>query len=146
MGEWRYSSTILDLGIKWKWMVSFTPQPLYLRRKSARYPLGRRPGNQSRSGRCGERKKYFSCLESNNGYPACSPSLYRLSYPDSSRYLKRRKIAKKEKTKCRLVRSYYVSDEFAASIFRVGLKMRAVVFCENFLTLPKYTVSQPRRY
>jgi hypothetical protein len=33
MGEWRYSSTILDLGIMWS-VVSFTPQPLYSRGKS----------------------------------------------------------------------------------------------------------------
>jgi hypothetical protein len=27
-GEWRYSSTILDLGTRWRWVVSFTPLPL----------------------------------------------------------------------------------------------------------------------
>jgi hypothetical protein len=78
--------------------------------------------------------------EKNPGYSACSSSLYRLSYPDSSRYLERRKTANKEKTRCRLVRSYYVSDEYAASTFREGLKMRTFVFCENFVTLPKYAV------
>jgi hypothetical protein len=31
MGEWRYSSTILDLGIRWMWVVSVTPRPLYSR-------------------------------------------------------------------------------------------------------------------
>jgi hypothetical protein len=29
MGEWRYSSTILDLCTRWGWVVSFTPGPLY---------------------------------------------------------------------------------------------------------------------
>jgi hypothetical protein len=29
MGEWMYSSTILDLGTRWRSVVSFTPQPLY---------------------------------------------------------------------------------------------------------------------
>jgi hypothetical protein len=29
MGEWRYSSTILDLGTRWRWVVSYTPRPLY---------------------------------------------------------------------------------------------------------------------
>jgi hypothetical protein len=29
IGEWRYSSSILDLGGRWMWVVSFTPQPLY---------------------------------------------------------------------------------------------------------------------
>jgi hypothetical protein len=29
--EWRYSSTILDFGTRWRWVVSFTPRPLYPR-------------------------------------------------------------------------------------------------------------------
>jgi hypothetical protein len=37
--EWRYSSTILDLSTRWKWVVSFTPQPLYPWVRSPRYPL-----------------------------------------------------------------------------------------------------------
>jgi hypothetical protein len=57
MEEWRYSSTILDLGIRWRWVVSFTLEPLYPRGKSARYPLDMRlSGPQGRSGRCGEGK------------------------------------------------------------------------------------------
>jgi hypothetical protein len=28
-GEWRYGSTILDLGTRWRSVVSFTPLPLY---------------------------------------------------------------------------------------------------------------------
>jgi hypothetical protein len=39
MGKWRYGSTILDLGTRWRWVVSFTPLPLYTRGKSPRYPL-----------------------------------------------------------------------------------------------------------
>jgi hypothetical protein len=35
MGEWRYSSTILDLGTRWKGVVSFMPLPLYPREKAA---------------------------------------------------------------------------------------------------------------
>jgi hypothetical protein len=27
-GEWRYSSTILDPGTRWRWVISFTPRPL----------------------------------------------------------------------------------------------------------------------
>jgi hypothetical protein len=47
----------LDLGTRWRWMVSFTPRPLYTRRKSPRYPLDRRlGGTQSPSGRHGEEK------------------------------------------------------------------------------------------
>jgi hypothetical protein len=57
MGEWRYTSTILDLDTRWRWVVSFTHLPLYSRGKSPRYPLARRLGwCQSRSGRCGEGK------------------------------------------------------------------------------------------
>jgi hypothetical protein len=52
MGELRYSSNILDLGTRWRWVVSFILRPLY-----PRYPLGRRLGGpQSRSGSCGEEK------------------------------------------------------------------------------------------
>jgi hypothetical protein len=29
MGEWMYSSTIIDLGTRWRWVVSFMPRPLY---------------------------------------------------------------------------------------------------------------------
>jgi hypothetical protein len=39
MGEWRYSSIILDLSTRWRWVVIFTPRPLYLRGKSPRHPL-----------------------------------------------------------------------------------------------------------
>jgi hypothetical protein len=42
----------LDLSTNWRWVVSFTPRPLYLR-----YPLARRLGGPlSRSGRRGEEK------------------------------------------------------------------------------------------
>jgi hypothetical protein len=55
MGEWRYSSIILDLGTRWRWSAScpsrFTPWG-----NSPRYPLDRRLGGpQSWSGRCGEK-------------------------------------------------------------------------------------------
>jgi hypothetical protein len=43
---WRYSSTILDLGTGWRWVVSFTTQPLYFQGKSPRYPLDRRLGEE----------------------------------------------------------------------------------------------------
>jgi hypothetical protein len=45
---------ILDLGTKWRWVVSFTPRPLYPQGKSPWYPLYKRlVGPQSRSGRRG---------------------------------------------------------------------------------------------
>jgi hypothetical protein len=52
-------TTTLDLATRWRWVVSFTPRPLY-----SQYPLGRRLGGpMSRSGRC-------PCRESN---PAVQP-------------------------------------------------------------------------
>jgi hypothetical protein len=48
---------ILDVGIRWRWVVSFTLRPLYPQRKSPWYPLGRRLGGpKCRSGRGGEEK------------------------------------------------------------------------------------------
>jgi len=35
---------ILDLSTRWRWVVSFTPRPLYPQGKSSRYPLHRRLG------------------------------------------------------------------------------------------------------
>jgi len=61
---------ILNLGIGQRWVVSFTPRPLYPG-KSHRYPLDRRTGGpQSWSGRDGEKRKksYNSpCWKSNPG-------------------------------------------------------------------------------
>jgi hypothetical protein len=42
MGAWRYKSIILDLGTRWKWVVSFSPRPLYSGGKNRRYLLDRR--------------------------------------------------------------------------------------------------------
>jgi hypothetical protein len=48
---------ILDLGTRWRWVVSFTPRPLYHQGKNPWYLLDRRLGGpQSRSGRGGEEK------------------------------------------------------------------------------------------
>jgi hypothetical protein len=48
---------ILDLGSRRRWVVSFTPRPLYPQGKNPWYPLDRRLGGlQSRSGRGGEEK------------------------------------------------------------------------------------------
>jgi hypothetical protein len=47
----------LDLGTRWRWVVSFTPRPLYPQGKSPWYPLdGRLGGPQSRS-RYGDEEK-----------------------------------------------------------------------------------------
>jgi hypothetical protein len=43
---------ILDLGTRWRWVVSFTPRSLYSQGKSPRYPVARRLGGPpSRYGR-----------------------------------------------------------------------------------------------
>jgi hypothetical protein len=42
MVEWRYSSIFLDLGTRWKCVVSFKPRTPNLQVKSPRYPLDRR--------------------------------------------------------------------------------------------------------
>jgi hypothetical protein len=83
VGEWRHSSTILDLDTRCRWVVSITARPLYLWRKSPRYTSCRRLGGpQNRSGRR-KKKQSFSFWESNPGRAVRSSSQYRLSYPDS---------------------------------------------------------------
>jgi len=53
----------LDLGTRWRWVVSFTPWPPYRRGKSPRYPFDRRLGGpQSRSGLGGKEKKSHHCI------------------------------------------------------------------------------------
>jgi hypothetical protein len=67
----------LDLGISWRGVVSFTPQPLYLRGKSPRYSLDMRLGGpQSRSGR--RRENSWPYRDSNS-----DPSIVQ---PIASRY------------------------------------------------------------
>jgi hypothetical protein len=57
MGEWRYSSIILNSGNRWGLVVSFKPQPLYHQGNCPQYSLDRRLGRpQSQSGLCGEEK------------------------------------------------------------------------------------------
>jgi hypothetical protein len=57
-GSGGIAPSILDLGARWRCVVSFTPRPLYSQGKRPWYPLDRRLGRpQSRSGRGGEEKK-----------------------------------------------------------------------------------------
>jgi hypothetical protein len=56
---WRYGgvevNSISDLGARWRWVVSFTCQPLYPREKRTQCPLDNRLGGpQGWSGRYGE--------------------------------------------------------------------------------------------
>jgi hypothetical protein len=79
MGGGGYSSIFLDLGTRWRWVVSITPLPLYPRGKRLRYPLNRRLGEpQSRFGRCEQEK--------NLALPGIEPrpSLYRLNKPNTA--------------------------------------------------------------
>jgi hypothetical protein len=42
LGSGGMAPRILNLSTKWRWVVSFTPRPLYCRGKSPRHPLDRR--------------------------------------------------------------------------------------------------------
>jgi hypothetical protein len=44
LGVGGMAPRILDLGTRRRWVVSFTPRPLYLQKKSPWYPLDRRLG------------------------------------------------------------------------------------------------------
>jgi hypothetical protein len=58
-GNGGIDPSILDLGTRWRWVISFTPRPLYPQGKSPRYTLDRRLGGlQSRSGHGGEEKNF----------------------------------------------------------------------------------------
>jgi hypothetical protein len=55
LGSGGIAPRILNLGIRWRRVVSFIPRPLYPQGKISRYPLDRRLGGpQSRSGHGGE--------------------------------------------------------------------------------------------
>jgi hypothetical protein len=56
-GSEGIAQSTLDLGTRWRWVVSFTPRPLYPKGKGPWYKLDRRPyGPRSQSGRGGEEK------------------------------------------------------------------------------------------
>jgi hypothetical protein len=74
MGEWRYSSNIVDLYTKWRWVVSFTSRPLYPP-VSIRWKVG------------WDRASLDPVKKSNPGHLAHSLLLYRLSYPGFAQIL-----------------------------------------------------------
>jgi hypothetical protein len=75
MEEWKYSSTILDFGIRWRWVVASRPWG-----KSPRYPLDRRLGGpQSRPVRCGAENNLLP-LKGSSG-PLCWLMLLTLHRP-----------------------------------------------------------------
>jgi hypothetical protein len=52
IGEWRYKSTVTNLGSEGKWVICFTPRPFHPWVKSHNYPMQRRLlASQSRYGR-----------------------------------------------------------------------------------------------
>jgi len=54
-GNGGIASRVLDLGTRWRWVVSLTPRSLYPQGKRPRYPLDTRVGGpQRRSWRGGE--------------------------------------------------------------------------------------------
>jgi hypothetical protein len=61
MGEWRYSSTILDFGSRWRCVTIFVLQLFYSRGKSPRYLSNRRlGGTNNRFGRRVEEKSLLT--------------------------------------------------------------------------------------
>jgi hypothetical protein len=78
-GSGGITPRVLKLSTGWRWVVSFTPPPLYPQGKSPGYPLDRRLGGpQSRSGRGGEEKN-SQPQRSSSSYLSAIP----LSYPGS---------------------------------------------------------------
>jgi hypothetical protein len=87
MGSGCIDPYFFDLGTRWSWVFSFTPQPLWPQGKGPLYPLDRRLGGpQSGSGR---REKEI-ILDSTGtetpipDRPVRSQSLYPIRYPSSS--------------------------------------------------------------
>jgi hypothetical protein len=81
MGEWRYRSTICNLGTGWRWVVSFTPLSLYLRGEivAGTHWIRRLGGPQSRSGCCWEDNS-LPCRESNPSSSALQPVARRYTH------------------------------------------------------------------
>jgi hypothetical protein len=77
MGEWCYSSTILDLSTRWRWVVSSKPQHFSPGEISPPSTHWRGGWVDSRAGLdAREKRKIFPCQESRHSCPAHSPSLY----------------------------------------------------------------------
>jgi hypothetical protein len=85
MWEWRHSSTILNFGTRWAWMLSFKAGPLYSRGKIPWHPSCRRlVGPQGRSVHCIEEKNLSTLSEIESRTSSLCPSQYRLSFPAHS--------------------------------------------------------------
>jgi hypothetical protein len=75
-GEWRYSSTILDLSTRWRQVVSFMHLPFYPWGKNSQYPLDWMLGEPKNWSGCNGEEKNLYLAE--NWTPASSLSLYQL--------------------------------------------------------------------
>jgi hypothetical protein len=71
MGDWRYSFIILNLGTRWRWVVSFTLRPLYSQGNSPRYPLYERLDGALSSSGCYGKKK--TLVPAGNRTPTVQP-------------------------------------------------------------------------
>jgi hypothetical protein len=99
MNEWRYSSIILDLGTRWRWVVSFTSLPLYPRYSLIGGWVAPRAGLDA-----GEKRKVLHFRELNPGRPV------RRS-PD----WQRRELAHKRKTQSKSVGNVVLSGVISTS-------------------------------
>jgi hypothetical protein len=62
LGSGGVAPRTLDFGIRWRWVVSFTPRPLYRQVKSPWYPLNRSLGGPQSRSRCGGEEKHSQSL------------------------------------------------------------------------------------
>jgi hypothetical protein len=70
MGDWWYSCTILDIGTRWRFVISFTPQPIYPRKRTSSTHwiagwVGSTAGLDT-----AEKRKILACRKLNLGLPA----------------------------------------------------------------------------
>jgi hypothetical protein len=75
LGEWSYSCIILELASRWRWVVSFIPQPFNFRKDSSRQPLCRRLDGPPESVRT-LRRRELSLASAGNQTRRSSPSLH----------------------------------------------------------------------
>jgi hypothetical protein len=84
--EWRYSSTILDLGTRWRWVVNFMPWPLTTQENCLWHILDRRLGGpQGRSGCSEERNVTLAANQTSTIQPVahhCTDWAYHLFLTD----------------------------------------------------------------
>jgi hypothetical protein len=82
LGSGSIAPRVLGLGIRWRWVVSFTTRPLYHQGKIPWYPLDRRLGGpQSRSGRGDKRKFLAPAGNRTYDHPVRSPAQYHWGIP-----------------------------------------------------------------